>query len=140
MRKYYLFIIQKNYYNQYKNKPYVLYKILESLKDIKTYDFSYGLNIYQELCVPFSVKLLNNYLTNRIGYQKINKKIIKLNSNFEDTYLKINYSRVIIKTNINRPQIFKIFNIYNKKIFVCDFEQKDYFWLNTQIKKVILKY
>lgn len=134
LRKYYLFIIKKEYYNAYKNKSYVLYKILENLYSLKSYDFSYGINIYKELCLPFSVKLLSNYINNRIYYKKMNAKIIKLESKFEETYLQIDYPCAIIKTNVNIPQILKIFHIYNKDIFICDFQNEDYFWLSNQIK------
>lgn len=139
MRKYHLFIIQKEYYNNYKNKSYVLYKVLENLKNIKAYDFSYGINIYQELCLPFAVKLLNNYIHNKINYHKINDKIIEIDSNYEQTYLQINYSCIIIKTDAIFPQILKVLNIYNRYIFICDFENNDYFWLNEQLKKTTLK-
>jgi len=134
MRKYYLFLVKKEYYSMYKNKSYVLYKLLENLKNIETYDFSYGINIFHQLCLPFSVKVLSNYIENRINFKRINLKIIKIDSKFENTYLQINYSCIVIKTNINMPQIFKIFNIYSKNIMVCDFENQDYFWLNDHIK------
>lgn len=139
MRKYYLFIIKKEYYNSYKNKSYVLYQVLESLKNIKSYDFSYGINIYQNICLPFPVSLFKNYFSNRINYEQINKKIIRIESDFEDTYVQLNYSCIIIKSNCNFPQILKIFNIYNKNIFICDFKNKDFFWLNEQLKKTTLK-
>ena len=128
MRKYYLFIIKKEYINIYKNKSYVLYKMLEKLKNLRKYDFSYGLNIYKEICLPFSVNLLTNYIKQRIKYKKINDKIIKI----DNIYLQINYSCINIKSDINNPWILKIFNIYNKNIFVCDFDNIDYFWLNDQ--------
>lgn len=135
MRKYYLFIIQKEYYITYKNKSYVLYKVLENLKNIKTYDFSYGISIFNGLCLPFAVKLLNNYIENRIAFTRKNNKIIKVDSEFENTYVQIKYPCVIIKTDKNMPQILKIFNIYNRNIFVCDFANEDYFLLNEQLKR-----
>lgn len=134
MRKYYLFIIKKQYYDQYINASYVLYRIIENLYRLKTYDFSYGINIYKELCMPFPVKLFNNYINNKMRYEQINSEVIKIDSLFEETYIRIKPSCVIIYSNVNFPQILKIFNIYNKNIFVCDFEQKDFFWLNRQIK------
>ena len=137
MRKYYLFIIKKEYYNLYKDKSYVLYKILENLHSLRTYDFSYGIKIYKELCLPFAVKVLNNYLNKRIKHKKINDKIIKIESSFEDTYMQVNYSCIVVKTNVNMPQILKILNIYNKNIFVCDFDNIDYFWLNNYFKATL---
>ena len=118
----------------YLNKSYVLYKIMETLYKLRTYDFSYGKNIYKQLCLPFSSKLLNNYIEKRINNIKINNKVIKISSEFEDTYIQISRAFVIIKTNVNSPKILKIFNIYNRQIFVCDFDNIDYFWLNRQFK------
>ena len=97
----------------YKNKSYVLYKIMETLYKLRTYDFSYGKNIYFQLCLPFASKLLNNYIDKRINNIKVNDKVIKISSEFEDTYLQISKAFVVIKTNVNSPQILKIFNIYN---------------------------
>ena len=84
--------------------------------------------------MPFPVKLFNNYINNKMRYEQINSEVIKIDSLFEETYIRIKPSCVIIYSNVNFPQILKIFNIYNKNIFVCDFEQKDFFWLNRQIK------
>ena len=61
----------------YLNKSYVLYKIMETLYKLRAYDFSYGKNIYKQLCLPFSSKLLNNYIEKRINNIKINNKVIK---------------------------------------------------------------
>ena len=139
MRKYNLFIIKREYYELYYNASYALYMMLFNLKNMKTLDFSNGVKIYKEICMPFSVKLLNNYINKKINHIRINKKLIKINSKFEDTYLELNYSCVIVKTNINIPEIMRVFNIYNKYIFVCDFLNKDYFWLNDYFKATIKK-
>ena len=134
MRKYHLFIINKEVYFKYKNKSYVLYKILESLYNLTSYDFSFGFNIYKQICMPFAVKILKNYIKEKMSYIKINNKVIKI-SNKEDIYLNINYASTIIKTSVNLPSILRIFNIYNKYIFVCDFKNKDYFWLDQEIRQ-----
>lgn len=115
----------------YRNKSYVLYKVLENL--YTTYDFSYGINIYKQLCNKISVKLLNSYIKDRLKHKKINN-IIKLESNKEKTYVEIKYSCIVVYTNTKKSNIFKIFNIYNRNIFVCDFKNKDYFWLNNYLK------
>ncbi|MBR1718403.1 MAG: sporulation inhibitor of replication protein SirA [Bacilli bacterium] len=138
MRKYYLFIIKKEYYNIYKDKSYVLYKIIENLYKLRAYDFSYGIKIYKKICLPFAVKVLNNYLNKRIKHKKLNDKVIKIYSEFENTYIQINYSCIVVKSDVNMPQIMKILNIYNKNIFVVDFNNIDYFWLNDYFKATII--
>ena len=44
---------------------------------------------------------------------------------FHFKYLDIKPSRIII----NNKNLFRLFNIYNKKIFVIDFKNKKYFWI-----------
>lgn len=136
MRKYYLFLIKNEYCKVYRDNSYILYKMLESISNIQTYDYSYGISIFNQLCNKVSDKLLNNYIDSKIKHIKINKKVIFINSLFERTYIQINKSCIIVKTNVVLPQIFKVFNIYNRQIFICDFLNKNYFWLNKQIKKV----
>ncbi|MFV0249924.1 MAG: hypothetical protein ACK5HP_02680 [Bacilli bacterium] len=136
MRKYYLFIIKNNYFKNYQKKPNIIYKNLENIYKIRKYDFPYGINLYHQLCQPFGFKILTNYINNKFDYKKISEKIIKLESNFEVTYIQINYSSVIIVSSENMPEIFKTLYIYNKNIFVCDFINQDYFWLTKQIKLI----
>ena len=42
----------------------------------------------------------------------------------------------MIFTDTSYPEIFRIFNIYNRKIFVCDFLNSNYFWLNKEVEKI----
>ena len=133
MNKYYLFIIQNKNYKIYKNKSYVLYKMLEKLYNLKAYDFSYGFNIYNALCDTVNTKLLEHYINSHIKHQK-NGKLIKIKNNNIVTYLNINRTSIIMYTNKKKNYFFKVFNIYNPYIFVCDFQSKDYFWLNEYLK------
>lgn len=135
MQKYYLFIINNNAHKIYKNNTIYLYKILDTLYHLKDSDLKYGLSLYKQLCDIFSVKLLNNYITDRFN-TNIENSYLKLKSNKEKTKVKINFSCIIINSNCNNPEIFKIFNIYNKRIFTVDFKNKRYFWLNDIKKKI----
>lgn len=135
MRIYYLFLIKKDYVRIYRKNGLVLYRTLENLFHLKEYDFSYGLSIYEQLCQTFAVTVLQNYIGGRFVVKPIGKKAMQIHSVIETTILEINPSCVIIKTNRNFPDIFKIFHIYNRHIFVCDFKNGDYFWLSEQIQK-----
>lgn len=132
MNKYYLFIIDKKLIKNYKNKSYVLYKLIETLYKSETYDFCYGIKIYWQICNNISVKLLNNYINNRIKISKINEKVFKIKN--EQTYIQLMYPCIIIKTKNKKSNLFRIFNIYNRDIFVCDFKNQNYFWLNEYLK------
>ena len=135
MKKYYLFVIKNEYYKIYRKAPSVLYKTLENLYMLERYDFSYGISLFNQLCQPFSVKLLNNYIKNKYKCYSINSKILQIKSLIEKTFLQIGYSSAIVFTDKEYPEILKVFNTYNRKIFVCEFEQNKYFWLNQKISK-----
>lgn len=138
MRKYYLFTIQKDFYEIYKNNSYVLYKTLENLWKMKSKDFSYGLSLYESLCQVFDVSLLNRYLKNKY-YDQIrtskNRHIISDSTGKGDVLIELHYSCIIVLTTVNIPPILKDFNYYSQYIFVCDFINEDFFWLNNQYKK-----
>ena len=48
----------------------------------------------------------------------------------EITFLKVFNSHVRIKTNNNYSKFFNSIQEYNQNIFVCDFENQDFFWIN----------
>lgn len=139
MRKYYLFIIKNNYYNKYQYSPYILYKALYYLYKMNRYDLENGLYLYNKVCNIIGKNVILNYIKNKFDYKVYSDKIIRLNSVLEKTYVQVNYSCIIIMSNINYPYIFKILNIYNKKIFVCDFINGDYFFLKETINSEFYK-
>lgn len=135
MRTYYLFIIKDEYYKLYKKNNFILYKILESLYNLKHENLVFGISFYHQLCNIFASKLLENYIKEKVPYKIINKNIIKIPSLLENTSILIEPSRLIVYTDTKYPEIFKILNIYNKKIFVADFINENYFWLSDKIVK-----
>ncbi len=135
MRKYYLFVIKNDYYKISRKSPAMLYRTLENLYLLEKYDLSYGISIFNQICQPFSVKLLNNYITNKYKCFHINKKVLHIKSLVEKTFLQIGYATTVIYTNTEYPEILKVFNTYNRKIFVCNFEENKYFWLNYKMSK-----
>ena len=48
----------------------------------------------------------------------------------EITLLKVFNSHIKIKSNKNYTPFLNTIKQYNKNIFICDFENKDYFWAN----------
>ena len=139
MRKYYLFIIRNDFSEVYRNNQKTLFFTLDNIYKLKYSNVYYGLSIYNQLCQVFNPDVIINYLS------KKNKKYIKkyhnkffINDVFanERTCIQVNYSCIVMKTNSNMPYVMKIFNWYNCNIFVCDFENNDYFWLKDYTKKI----
>ena len=136
MRKYYLFVIKKEFSRVYQENADTLYKTLENLYKINPKNYNYGISLYKQLCLPFNVEVLSNYFTHQPLIKKINNKNkFFYRSRKEFTIVKINYSCCIVISSLNLASILKLFDYYSKDVFVCDFENKDYFWLSKQFNK-----
>lgn len=132
MRKYYLFIIRNDFCEVYKNNAKTLYITLENIYKLENRNFSYGISIFHQLCQVFNPEIIANYLSKKNKkyiHQKKNKFFVNDIYAKEKTCVQLNYSCAVLKTTSNMPYILKIFNLYNNNIFVCDFENKDFFWL-----------
>lgn len=128
MRKYYIFIIRKEFYKIYKNNSLVLYKTLENLYKLNLTSFGYGVSIYNQLCLTFNTEVLNNYFLRKFDNYKNNKHFITT----EGVIIEVHKSCIVMLTKKNIPNIMKYLLYYNNYLFVCDFDNKDYFWLNNQ--------
>lgn len=132
LRTYYIFNINKYFAYIYKKFPYKMYKIIEELYHTKDYNTLSSYRYYQKFALPFDKILLNEYIynlnKNNINYKRDND----IHTIYNEKYNKlvINNSCMILKTN----DIYSIFlndiNIHLDNIFICDFENKDYFWLD----------
>ncbi len=127
MRKYNLFLIKDEYVKSYSNNRIILFKTLKNLYEIKT-NVNYSLSIYNQICNVFDKKLLLYYFHNKKAFINDNN-LFYLNTQKEESVIKINYSALTLATNNNFSDIFKILKIYNQNIFVCDFLNNDYFWI-----------
>ena len=133
MRTHYIFKINKYFAYIYKKWPYKMYKIIEELYYTKDYDMLSSYKYYQRFAIPFNKTSLNEYIYNlnktNIDYNRDNN----IHTIYNDKYnkLQINNTCMILKTN----DIYSIFlndiNIHLDTIFICDFKNKDYFWLDS---------
>lgn len=133
MRKYYLFKINNTYYNLTKDNPYHLYKAMESIYKLKPEKLSTAYNFFNQIRDTFNKEYLNNniyeYYKNRYTYTKVNNThMIYDYYTKEESKLIINNNYLYIKSTKQIPTFLK--SITGKeKIFVIDFENIDYFWL-----------
>lgn len=135
MRTFYLFKINKEFCNLTKNCPLNLFKSLEEIyyTDKTNVDMAY--NIFEQIIEPFKDNVLNknlfdNYQEN-VNYTKFNN-VHMINDFYSDEQSKliINKSFMLLKTNVTNPDFLKRL-VNEKNIFVCDFMNKDYFWLES---------
>ena len=138
MRVYYLFKVNNYFYYMYKNKPFKMYKMLEEIYHTKNSDVVLTYRMFEQIASPFNKNKVNNYIDNylkdKVYYMRSNN-IHLISNNIEYSKLSVGNSNLKIKTNINFTSFFDILDNYTDNIFVCDFINKDYFWLQNISKK-----
>lgn len=140
MRVYYLFKINDSFSNLYYNKTYYLYKMLEQISNSSKNDFIISYRLFEQMALAFNKteinsKLYRKYAFNENYFKSLNKHM--LDNGVEKTKLTVYNTYIKVKTNKNITEFFKIINT-EKNVFVCDFINKDYFWLNKVTPKTLV--
>lgn len=133
MRTYYIFKINKYFAYIYKKWPYKMYKIIEELYHTKDYDMLISYRYYQRFAIEFNKLAVNEYIYNLNKkckyYQRDNN--IHIVNNEKYNKLIVNSTCIMLKTNDIYSVFLNDLNVYLDNIFVCDFKNKDYFWLES---------
>ena len=86
----------------------------------------------EEVSIPFNKIMLNEYIYYeyklKYGYKR--RDNIHILNTDEKTTLRINNYNIKIETDSNYSTFFDDIKSYNTNLFVCDFDNKDYFWLS----------
>ena len=132
MRTYYIFNVNKYYSYMYKDKPFKMYKIFEEIYYSRDYNSIKAYHVLEEIANPFNKIMLNEYIYNEYKYKygyKRKDNIHYLNTT-DKSILRINNYNIKIETENNYSIFFNDINNYNNNLFVCAFENMDYFWLS----------
>ena len=139
MRCYYLFKISDNFSKLYSNKIYYLYKTLEEISKSSKKDFIISYKLYSQIVDGYDKTEINSCIYRLFCFDKNYNKILNkhiYDDGIEKTKLTIYNSYIKIISNKNITKFFKSLKKENN-ILVCDFENKDYFWLNNSFLKTI---
>ena len=137
MRNFYIFNISKDLATLTKDNPYNLFKTLEGVYYLDKADLNYGITLFEELTVPFHKSDINNllyetYKDNDFYTMKGDKHLIYNKYKDETTEIDTHFNYLLLKTNTSKKTIFQNL-LFNNNLFVCDFQNKDYFWLDKLI-------
>ncbi len=137
MRTFYIYNINDYFTSVYDNYPYKLYKMLEDAYISNRYNKKNSSILYDQIITKYNKLFVNNYIiaNNRLDIFYYNKDNIHLISNRKE-YSKLMVSSycLMIKSSVNYPKFFDNIGNYSDNIFICDFINNDYFWLNKVIK------
>ena len=135
MRLYYIFNIKSEIIDLYKDKPASLYRILENIYYMHEEDINYGFSIFKQLTNKNKIVELSNNIYIKLHkdlvYSKIgNEHIINDLYHDEVSILKIKNSHLKIESNKSISSFFKILFDISHNYFVCDFKDKDFFFID----------
>lgn len=133
MRTYYIFNINKEMSILTKDSPYMLFKSLESIYKANKDDLYVASSLYEQLASKFNKNILNNKIAKKYK-DNDHYMYTKDHHNYYNKYkdetcnLIIKNSYIICNCNKSKIELLQKINGYN--LFACDFENKDYFWLD----------
>lgn len=137
MRIFYIYNVNDFFTSVYDKYPYKLYKMLEDAYYTNKHNIVLSSNYYEQITTNFNKLYINNYINvnNKLDSYYYNKNNIHIISSREE-YSKLMVSKYCLKlkTNLNYPTFLKNISSYSDNIFICDFENRDYFWLNKVSK------
>jgi len=136
MRTFYIFKINYEMEILLKESPYNLYRSLEGIYYLDKTNASYGATLLDNLIVPIDKDKYNRLIYDKNKdndfYMKFKDthRIINKYRN-EDTNILVKNSYLLVRTNIINKDFIKYMPLND--LFACDFENKDYFWLEQLI-------
>lgn len=133
MRTFYIFKINNMFQTFYNDKSNILYKMFNEIYNSKDDDLISNFRLFEQITVPFNKKIFNNYVLLKhkddLYYNKKDNKHT-INSLDELSRLIVNTTHLKIKTNKNISSFIKDIMDTKESVFVIDFQNKDYFWIN----------
>lgn len=135
MRLYYVFNVKSDIAKIYRDKPSSLYKILENIYFMHQEEADYGFSIFKQLTNRIKVNDINNRIYIKLHKDLVYSKTMEehiINDLYHDevSILRIKNSHLLIESNKSFSSFFKLLNEINPSFFVCDFKEKDFFFIN----------
>ena len=141
MRTFYIFKINNMFQTFYNDKSNILYKMFNEIYNSKSEDLINNFRLFEQITLPFNKKIFNNYILLRHGndlYYSRKDSIHTISSAYEISRLSVNQTHLKIKTNKNINSFMKDIMATKERVFVIDFKNKDYFWINEIEKETLV--
>lgn len=135
MRIYFVFKIKEEYTDLYRDTPSTLYNILNQMYYMKRSEIGYGFNLFNQMIDRINKFELDKYLYillhTKMKYSKKGEDHI-LNNLYKDevSILRVKTTHILINSNKSYTEFFTLLNQFDSNLFVCDFNNHDYFFLS----------
>ena len=133
MRTFYIFKINNMFQTFYNDKSNILFKMFNEIYSSNDQDLINKFRLFEQITIPINKKIFNNYIMLKhrddIFYTK-NDNVHTIENDKEISRLTINNTFLKIKSNKNINSFIKDIMDTKESVFVIDFQNKDYFWIN----------
>lgn len=133
MRTFYIFKVKEEYATLTKNNPYQLFRLLEFIYNLDKKEISQGADLFYKMIEGLNSKALDIHMFKKYRenyfYTKF-KNIHQINNFYkkEESKLIVRNHYLLLESTVIKPIFLEdLKEIHN--LFLCDFENKDYFWL-----------
>lgn len=133
MRTFYIFKIKEEYAILTKNNPYQLFRMLEFIYSLDRKEVTRGADMFYKVIESFQTKefdirIFKKYADNYF-YTKF-KNIHQMHNIYkkEESKLTVRKHYLLLESTVIRPTFLEDLKEFHN-LFLCDFENKDYFWL-----------
>ncbi len=137
MRNFFIFKLKPEFKSLYKDKPSILYNIFEQIYLLKKDDIAYGYSLFRQLTMKIDKENVDKYLFltyhQSIPYSK-KENIHYYNNPAHEEISTLEVKRAYMKVSTNYYDSFFLneFNTADNQYFVCDFNNQDYFFLDSK--------
>ncbi len=133
MRTFYIFKINNMFQTFYNDKSNILFKMFNEIYSSNDQDLINKFRLFEQITIPINKKIFNNYIMLKhrddIFYTK-NDNVHTIENDKEISRLTINNTFLKIKSNKNINTFIKDIVDSKECLFIIDFKNKDYFWVN----------
>lgn len=135
MRTFFIFKIKNEYSNLTKNDPYLLFRLFSYIYHLDKKSINNGVLLFYNVVDNLNYKNLDKqiflnheqdyFYTKFYNFHQIHNIYIN-----EDSNLEVHKHYLILKSSIIKPGFFHDLKSISN-LFICDFENIDYFWLEN---------
>ena len=133
MRTFYIFKINNMFQTFYNDKSNILFKMFNEIYSSNDQDLINKFRLFEQITIPINKRIFNNYVMLKhrddIFYTK-NDNVHTIENDKEISRLTINNTFLKIKSNKNINSFIKDIVDSKECLFIIDFKNKDYFWIN----------
>lgn len=143
MRTYYLFFIKSPFVSLYKEKSNLLFKNFNGIYKVNYSNFNMGQKLYIDMLCSFNKKDINEYIYNKHKYEVAywyDGNIHIINNIHTGEITKLTVSNTYLKIVSTKDYTCFLNTLYDclGDLFVCDFDNFDYFWLDKNFIEMLV--